>query len=277
MASDLLIVYDNAVDRATVSADSTAGSTAVASNLKNDIKGKIHRSGYTGSVEYKFTWPTNQIVGAVVVPMTNVSTAAILKVDLYSDDNWTTSIFTGSNSAFTYSDISNWNNYSGSATANEFGSGRYSIGYSILGSNYTNVRSAKVSLLGDTSGSLIDTSRVVAGRAWRPTRYASNGIQFTIEDTSSKVKTNSGSIVVDPGFKYNNLSFDIKYMDETDRGELVKILKMTGSSKNVFVSVFPSSASRLRDDYSVYGTFVKSPLTYEIYGYYTNTISIEGW
>jgi len=83
--------------------------------------------------------------------------------------------------------------------------------------------------------------------------------------------------MVDPGFKYNNLSFDIKYMDETDRTELIKILKMVGSSKNVFVSVFPSSASRLRDDYSIYGTITKSPLTYEIYGYYTNTISIEGW
>jgi len=278
MASDLLIIYDNAVDRATVTASSTSGTTAIVNNIKNDIKGKVHRANSTSTVTFDFTWSSNQTIGAIAIPMINVSAAATMAVTVYSADNWTSALQTiNATSVFTYSDIANWNSYNSSATANEFGIGRYSSGYLILNQNYSNVRSARVVIAENTTGVLIDTARIVMGKAWRPIRYASNGVQLTLEDTASKVRTNSGNITIDPGFLYNNLSFEIRYMDETDRTELIKILKMVGSSKNVFVSIFPSSASRLRDDYSIYGTITRSPLTYVIYGYYTNTINIEGW
>ena len=98
MSSDLLIVYDNTVDRAIVTASSTVGTTAVASNLKNDIKGKIHR-GYAGSVTYNLTWPVNQTIGAVAIPTTNVSANTVLTVQLYSDDAWSTQTYIGSSTA----------------------------------------------------------------------------------------------------------------------------------------------------------------------------------
>lgn len=277
MPSDLLIVYDNAVDRMNSSstASSTDGTTSV-NNLKNDVKGKIHRSGYAGSVSYSLVWDVNQTIGAVALPATNLPSDATVQVNLYSNNNYTGSVWsTPVTSAFTYTDINNWNGYSGSVTANEFGLGRFTSGYLILPDNYTNIRSARITLQGNTLKT--DNSRLIMGRAWRPNRYSSNGISITQDDTSTVVKTNSGNVVIDSGYKSHNLSFNIEYMEETDRAELVKILKLVGASKNVFISIFPSTASRLRDDYSIYGRVTKSPLTYEMYGFYNYTVNVEGW
>ena len=265
-ASDLCFVYNNVIDTSSLTASTTDSGSA--NNLKNDIKGLIHRSTGT-SVYYEATWGSNQTIGAIVLPATNASVATTVDVKVNGVD-----VVTGA-TPFTYSDIDLWGS-AASATANDFYKGRISSGYVILPETYTTVTSLRVTLT-RADGNKFDISRLVAGRVWRPTRQASNGIKFEKQDNSQITRTNSGNVVLDRGYTYDTMSFDIKYMDETDRTELFKILKMVGSNKFIFVTIFPSLANRLSQDYSIYGRIISSPINYDYYNFYTNTVSIESW
>lgn len=266
MASDLCILYNNAADYATITANTTAGNTS-ADNLKNDIKGLVHKS--TGaSVVYSCTWSTAQTIGAIAFPAINANSGTTVSISINGS-----AVVTGV-TPFTYTDINAW--YTGSATANEFPYGRYSSGIIILPTQLTNVTSCEITVTLSGSGT-IECARLVIAPIWRPNRYASNGIKIEKVDTSSITRVNTGNLVIDTGFQYDTLTFDIKYMEETDRGNLIKLLKMVGSYKYIFLTLFPSQTNRLSQDYCIYGRIISSPITYEVYNLYTYNVNVESW
>lgn len=265
MASDLCFIYNNAIDSASITASSTFGDTGVA-YLKNDIKGMVHKST-ANTVTYTCTWSVGRIIEAVAFPALNVPIGTTVSIDINS-----TNIVSGA-TPFQYTNITNW--YSGSASANEFAVGRYTIGCIILPSSYTNVTSLVITITLPGPGT-IECARLVAGKVWRPERYVSNGIKYERKDTSILSRSVTGNLLLDKGFQYDTLSFDIKYMEATDRENLFKLLRMVGSNF-VFVSIFPSETNSLSQDYSIYGKIGSSPITYEIYNIYSYTVSIEGW
>ncbi|HEY1102975.1 MAG TPA: hypothetical protein VGE70_06070, partial [Burkholderiaceae bacterium] len=83
--ANLRIISDNAADRATIVASSTAGSYGVA-NLKNELKGVPHRSGGT-SVSFTLTWPNFQSVGGVAIPACNLTADATIRVRAWNAES----------------------------------------------------------------------------------------------------------------------------------------------------------------------------------------------
>lgn len=266
MASDLCIIYNNAADTATISASTTSGTTS-ANNLKTDNKGTIHKS--TGStVSYTLTWGTGQRVGAIAFPATNLPSTATVTITINSVEVFAPTAI------FLYTDIGEW---PGTATVSEFPFGRYTSGYIILDQVYTNVTSCIIGINNSTAGTQIECARLVVGDLWQPNRYASNGIKMERKDTSTVARINTGNVSIDRGYQYDTMSFDIKYMEETDRQNLFAVLRKVGSHKNVFITVFPSFTNRLKNDYSIYGRIASSPITYDIYNIYSYTVNIDGW
>ena len=83
MASQIRILNNNAADRATLSASTTAGSLVVA-NLKTDYKSDVYRStGTTATITA--TWTSNETIGVVVLPFCNLTATATIRVKLYTN------------------------------------------------------------------------------------------------------------------------------------------------------------------------------------------------
>ena len=76
--SNMRIVYDNAADRATVTASSTAGALVVA-NLLTDRKSDVWRATGPAASIYA-AWPAAEAIQAVALPFCNLSPAATMRV-----------------------------------------------------------------------------------------------------------------------------------------------------------------------------------------------------
>ena len=156
---NLRILYDNATDRAASLTASTTSGTLVAANMKNDIKSSVHRSTGT-SVTYTLTWTAAQTLGAVVLPVTNLSSSATIRIRCYSDTNGTALVRdTGVQSA---SSSYNVTELFGTLSVNTFNFGGYTKVAVWIPD--TNARRLVIDLV-DTSNpaGFIDCSRIVAG------------------------------------------------------------------------------------------------------------------
>ena len=81
--NNMRILYDNAADRATVTASSTAGAL-VAANLLTDRKSEVWRA--TGSTASIYAvWPSGATMQAVALPFCNLSPTAMLRVRLTNE------------------------------------------------------------------------------------------------------------------------------------------------------------------------------------------------
>ena len=81
---NMRVIYDNAADRATLAASSSAG-TLVAANLKNDLKSMVWRStmaatGATPTARLDASWPAPETIAGVALAYCNLSTQALMRV-----------------------------------------------------------------------------------------------------------------------------------------------------------------------------------------------------
>ena len=78
---NLGIIYDNAADRAVLSASSQAGTLGPA-NLQREGKSVVLRSIGAG-LSITATWPAPEIVGGVALPFCNLTPGATIRVRGY--------------------------------------------------------------------------------------------------------------------------------------------------------------------------------------------------
>lgn len=272
---NLRIIHNNAADRATVAASTTAGSL-VAANMQSDIKGKVHRS--TGlSVSYTLTWANAETIGGIALPCTNLSSAATIRVQLYSDTAGNTQIADSGTISAGASVPELWDQTQ-PINANTFAFGGYSKTAVWFSTQYTTARRCVITLT-DTSANTagyIDCSRLVIGKYWEPTYNAENGINLQITDTSQTSRSEAGDLLVDRNTVYESLSFNFTLLPEADRAQLNKIIKYAGASKNILVCLFPGDANT-QQDYMVYGKRSNSSIVYRLFSFYDHSMEITGW
>lgn len=272
------IVYDNIADTATSITASTTSGTLVATNMLTDLKSQVHRSTGT-SVKYTLTWATNQTVGCVVLPCTNLTATATMRVRLYTDTAATVLISdTGVNLAVPgYNlDPKLWPT---ARNANSFAYGGGVKAVVWFSEQLTNIRAVIVDLADYSNpAGYIDCSRLVVGSYWSPTHNIQNGVQFDITDNSQTSRRDSGDVISDRSFMYDTLTFDFSLLPTEDKNTLVKILRNVGVYKNIFVSLLPDDSSDITEhESSIYGTRSNSSITYQLYGYYAHQMQLTSW
>lgn len=274
---NLRIIYKNIADTATISASSTAGSLT-ASNMQNDIKGKVHRSAGL-SVTYTLTWPTAQSVTAVSLPAHNLSQNATITVNIYSDAG-ATALVTTSGTGPAAPGSSNMWNWSPPLNANTFAFGGFNKTTIWFNQVYSTVRAIKITLTDATTNTIgyIDCARLVVGSHWEPTHNVQNGtLQMSPQDMSTSTRTDAGDLISNRSVVYDTLSLGTVYLSETDRSTFYRMLKQ-GSSKYVLLSVFPSMNNvTLEADHTIYGRLAQTSTSQPYYGYFDIPIEIESW
>lgn len=273
--SNLRIIYDNAADRATLTASSQAGTLAVA-NLKTDEKCEVLRSVGT-DLTITSIWPTPEIVGGVALPFCNLTPTAIIRVRGFVEPGDAVPDFdTGVVPACEYARLGmwDWGALPLGVNAFSYGGGTYARCWLPM----VSVKKLIIELADpDNPAGYIEAARLVVGPYWSPEENASYGAGVTSFDSSTQYRTGSGGQMVERGAMYRKLSLALEHMTPLDRAELWRIVRGNGLTLPLLVSLYPDSDDgELEQAHQVYGRIASnSAITTPYYQAYATNIEIE--
>jgi len=273
--SNIRIVYNNAADRATITASSTAGSLA-ASNLKTDFKSAIYRSTGT-TTTITLTWTTAEFVGMVALPFSNLTSPATLQVKCYTESTDVSPVLdTGVVSACAAAPLGAW----------DWGNVPLGVNaYSYVGSAYgrawfeTNAIKKMEVIISDTTNpsGYIEASRIVCGAYFEPINNAELNAQWAVNETSTNTRNDSSDLITDLGSKSKKISFSLEHMTPSDRASVTNILRGNGIARPVFLSLFPEDSDASQEQlYQVYGKLSQqSAVSIAYWNAYSSTLEVE--
>ncbi|TNC78542.1 hypothetical protein FHI69_04460 [Janthinobacterium lividum] len=272
---NLRIIYDNAADRAVLSASSQAGTLGPA-NLQREGKSVVLRSIGAG-LSITATWPAPEIVGGVALPFCNLTPGATIRVRGYIEVGHPVPAFdTGVVPACEYARLGMWD-----WGALPLGLNAYSYGGGTYARCWFQMRSIRKLVIDledpDNPAGYIEAARLVAGAYWSPEQNASYGAGIAPVDSSSQYRNGAGEQKVERGVMYRKLSLALDHMTPLDRAELWRIVRGNGLSRPLFISLYPDSDDvELEQTHQVYGRLANlAAITTPSFQAYATNIEIE--
>ena len=312
--NNLRIIYNNLVDlsTATIKASSQQSDATAPANLKKDAKGSVWRSSPTTvsgtTVKAYITVDLGvdslginirKSIQGVVLAFTNlVSPNATIRVmgttnyEFYANAqfdpiNNPTASPANTGTAITACpwgtlDLPDWGTNPVGANTYAYGGGTYARAWlpSVsLPYRYWNIEITDTRPVG--IGHYIEVSRIIMGEYWTPKYNTGYGMTNTIKDLSTHERTESGDLVSQRGPRYSALTFDLKWLDPSDRIQLTKIMLGNGLPRPLLVSLFPDNGSttsqaEMERAHQIYGKMVTLPgITYDMLDIYSTQFDIE--
>lgn len=274
---NLRLIHDNAADRATSIAASTTSGALVAAYMQTDLKGQAHRSTGT-SVTYTLTWTGGVTIGAVALPATNLTSAATIRVRLFSDTACTALLQdSGAITACPGLAAAPWT-WTATYNANAFAYGYLSKAVAWFESQQTGVKGLKIDLADATNpAGYIDCARLIAGPWWAPKWGAEYGCTTLVVDNSTNARTDAGDLPSDRAPMHEELTLHLPALSEAERSQMMQILRSNGVWKPVFVSLMPRAGTAVEQDHMVYGKRKNTPMDLPYFNQFSHSIEIEGW
>lgn len=234
----LAIISENLVDSAfSVFASSEVSGHSI-SKVKSPEKGRTYR-GTSNSEKVTVTWEdAPKIISGVALPMNNLIKGSTVRITVFSLSTSTTPIYDSGAIpiAFSYKIPPGFSSI-GSASFG-YGGGNYFSAFfdEVIG------RKVEIDITTPTSNpdGFIELSRVVIGRAFRPSIGADRDVSIGFIDNSKSITTDAGSRIVNRRPKFKTIRFNLSVIAEPDRAQFNQILNEAGSSGLVFISMFPN-------------------------------------
>ena len=256
--SNLRIIDFNYADDSTLTASSEAG-ILVVTNLLTDIKNEIWRST-SRSASITSILPVAKSVNAVVLPYTNLTNTATMRVRGYTNStdiiDTDTPVFDTTAtlcSPYTSASVFGWDNKVPSQPYFSYGGAVYA------GLFFTGGTVQKLYIeLNDSANSsaYLEVSRLIIGNYWSPTYNADYGLQLGYEDSSANSRNEGGDLMSDIKPRFKSLTFSLGNFSLSDREKIMKIYRNNGISKGIYISVFPEDSDKNKEqDYQIYGKF----------------------
>lgn len=276
MANNLRVVYNNAADRATLTASSEVGNCFV-TNLQSDFKSEVWRSNTTTEA-ITMTWATGEIIGMVALAFCSLSSAATFRVKAYNLSTDVTPAYDVTKlccpaSAF---DAFYWGTEPLGANAYSYGGGTYAVAW-IPPNAYQ-----KIQLIITDSNPLgyIEASRLVCGTYWSPKYTAEYGATVGVVDTSKQERTDAGDLRTDRGTVHKTLNFDLNFLTNQDRNSLYNIIIGNGLWRPVYVSLTPEETVQGDQTgeqvFQIYGKMSRqSSIKYQFINQFSTQLELE--
>lgn len=273
---NLRIIHDNAADRATLTASSTAG-TLVAANMLTDIKGQVHRSTGT-SATYTLSWAAFETVGGVALPACNLTSDATIRVRGYDATvGGALVIDSGVRFACPGPPLGLWD-WTLPLNSNAFAFGGAAKTAVWLNDHYA-IKRLEIDLDdANNAAGYIDCARIVAGAYWSPKYNPPYGATANLDDGSKNSRNDAGDLLTDRGPMNDAMRFDLMYMPPKDRARMSQIMRGSGTARPVLISLMPDNGDPLLEqDSMIYGKRQNGPMGFTNCNAYGTTITIEGW
>lgn len=268
--NNLRVIYSNAIDYSgvTITASSTASSDTTTANLFKDSKASVWRSATgstTGQAKANLIvdfGATPRIVGGIILPFTNISSQATIRVRGYTGAVPTTTsdatnpsvvaggvtVFDTTQPAAPYAALGMWewgalplgiNSYA-------FGGGTYGR---IWLPNYQQISCTSLSIEivdPNNTSKYIEAARLIVGAYWSPKYNTTYGLSSGTKDTTTNSRSESGDLISNRGIRFRTIDFDLKWLTPSDQLDMTNIFRANGTYKPLFVSLFPDNDT---DDY----------------------------
>lgn len=274
--ANMRILYDNAADRAIVSASSSAGNLLPA-NLQTDRKGEFHRS-VGPVVTYSLWWGNGEGISVVALPACNLTATSTIRVRMYADlaraellaDSGTVYACPGL-------DLGEWE-WSAPINANAFIYG----GYSKTAIWFNDIHFARICDIDindtDNAAGFVDMARIVAGVWWSPEVGAGMGAEAEVVDMSVQFRNDAGDLLADRGSQHETIDVPLPLMNEKDRARFAQIVRFVGTSVSFLVSLYPAQGMSLKEqDHMIFGKRSNSAVTTNFYDGNSSKLHMEGW
>jgi hypothetical protein len=273
--SNLRIIYNNAADRATLSADSEAGSLVV-ENLTTIIKSEVWRSASTAG-QITATWTGAETINCVALPYTNFTNDATMRVRGYTNVADASPAFdTTALDCCPYSaaGVFGWDINAPGVANFGYGGAVYAVLWFIGGA----VKKLIIDLAdsGNAAG-YIEAGRLVVGDYWEPDYNADYGLQLGYKDASEHKRNDAGDLMTDIRPRSKTLTFGLSQASPADRAKLMRILRGNGKPGPLYISIFPGDDdAELEQDYQIYGKLSDmSAITLAQFESYANSLTID--
>ena len=274
-ANNLKVIYDNLLDYSTttVSADTVAG-TYVAANLKKDAKSQTWRStAKTATLTVGFG--SAKTISGVLLAFTNLTSTATIKITATGVTAGANPSALGDVLARPWTDTA-WDSTFLPANSYSYGGGNYARTWFSSDVTCTGLTIA----ITDTanSNSYLEVSRLIVGKSWSPKYNTEFGIEVGVKDLSSQSRTESGDLITTRGVRYKTLNFNLNWLTYTDRTTFVNLLKTSGLSRPLAVSLFPNNSDDWDAEglYQIFGKLTDTAaVTHPMFSVYTSSVSIE--
>lgn len=273
--SNLRILYNNAADRSTITASSTAGGL-VATNLLTERKTETWRATGT-SATITLTWTSAEIVSMVALPFCNLTSGATFRVKGYTNVADASPIVDSGvvyACAATPLGLWDWGNVPLGVNAYTYGGAAYGVAYFTANA----IKKLTIDIVDSTNPSgYIEASRCVCGAFWSPINNAEFDPKWVIIENAKHDRNDAGDLITDIGSKSKKIQFDLANMTPADRNTVTNILRGNGVARPVFLSLFPQdSDSSLEQTYQVYGKLSnQSSVGYPNWNLFNTTLEIE--
>lgn len=280
-ANNLRVIYQNLADLSTttITASTTASASTPATNLQKDAKALVWRS--TGnSATLTVSFGSSKTVRGVVLPFTNLLATSTI---LVTPTGGTGTTSTGTVLACPYAQTDSWDSSYLPSGANSYayGSGTYARAWFSTAQTCTGLTIT----LTETNLTYIEASRLIVGDYWSPTYNTSFGLTSAPKSLSTTMRTESGDLITNRGTQYNTMTFDLAWLNPTDRQIFTKILKSNGINKPLLISLFPNNGTSTLDStidydkeqtFQIYGKLSQlSDITHPMFTMYTAKVDIE--
>lgn len=250
----LRIIYDNAADRAVLTASATATNLGP-SNLQVNTKSKVCRS--TGkTLAITAVWTAAETIGGIALPFNNFSPTTTVQIQAYTNSADSTPFLDT-----TASCLAGTPYMTGGGGVNTFAYG--GGGYARIWLATQVVAKKLVITITDTNqtGTYIEVSRLVCGAYWEPVLNAEQGATMTVIDTSKHSRTEGGDQITDRGTRYRKQTLSLGCLNSVDRARMWDILWSNGMTLPLFLSLYPNNAdSKLEQTHQIYGKLTVAPV-----------------
>ena len=128
-----------------------------------------------------------------------------------------------------------------------------------------------------TFSQAVDVSRFIVGNYWIPKYNIPFGISVGFDDATTIERLQSGDQYTTVMPRSKTMSFELAYLDESDKFYLFDLVRTIGKTSPVFVSAFPEDSYQDKEQmYSIYGRFNTPPnIAHNVYTMYASSIQLD--
>lgn len=145
-----------------------------------------------------------------------------------------------------------------------------------LGASYT-AASFKLEINDATNpDSYLDITRVYMGRVFTPTSNFSWNMANQWQDDVEHIRTAGGSTYTVDRTPYREVSFNLDWLDATDRALFFDQTRSVGRHKDIYVTMFPEDDGVLERDYQFAAKFISLPsIRHPLTSYFSTSINLR--
>jgi hypothetical protein len=256
--SNLRIVETNVADQATLTASPALAASLPVTHLQDRRRAYVARTTSTASQTILGTWPALRWLSAAALCRHNLSPTATWRLELFDGVNQTGTTVYDSGAVAAVGTIPlgelDWG-------ASPFGA-TWRLGHSqplqsVLWFTPVEARSLRITLA-DASNpdGYMQASRLVMGTYWELENNVDYGAALAWVDNSELSRTAGGTLRNNPVEMYRELTLPFSWLTQADRGRMVDLLRRSGRSGEILVSMYAAEGGKLERDHTLLGRLV---------------------